>query len=179
MAYPDGQAELVAEAAFWPRLSPDSTVLVYTAKDPISGEYRIMTADADGENAQEVVMTGAYVPEDREAPIFSADEKSIIFSGNVPGESYLPNWFDKLAGVIVARANGEVSDWWSVPVSGGELIRLTNIRHTGLYASISPDKNHIVSFSRDNIFVMKPDGSDLTVLVSELRGFTGTISWIP
>ena len=179
MEYPNGQPELVAEAAFWPRPSSDSSQLVYTAKDPISGEYRIMIADADRANAQEVTMSGTYVPEDREAAIFSPDGQSIIFSGNVPGESYLPNWFDKLTGVFVATANGEVSDLWSVPVNGGELTRLTNIRHRGLYASIAPDKNHMAIFSKDNIFVMKPDGSDLTVLVSELRGSTGTISWIP
>ena len=179
MEYPNGQTELVAEAAFWPRLSPDSSRLVYTAKDPISGDYRIMVADADGGNPQEVVMSGNYVPEDKEAAIFSPDGKSIIFSGNVPGESYLPNWFDKLTGVLVARANGEVSDWWSVSVNGGEVARLTNIRHRGLYASVSPDKDHIAIFSKDNIFVMKPDGVDLTVLVSELRGSPGTISWIP
>ena len=179
LAYPYSEPELVAEAAFWPRLSPDSTRLVYTAKDPISGEYRIMIADADGGNVQEVSMSGAYIPEDRDAPIFSPDGKSIIFSGNVPGESYQPNWFDRLSGVLVASANGEVSDWWSVPINGGDVTRLTNIRHMGLYASASPDKNHLAIFSKDNIFVMKPDGSDLTVLVSELRGFTGTISWIP
>ncbi len=179
MEYPNGQQELVAEAAFWPRLSSDSSRLVYTAKDPISGEYRIMVADADGRNAQEVALSGTYVPEDREAAIFSSDGRSIIFSGNAPGESYLPNWLDKLTGVLVASANGEVSDFWSVPVNGGEVIRLTNIRHRGLYASLSPDKNHIGIYSKDNIFVMKPDGSDLTVLVPELRGFPGTLSWIP
>ena len=179
MEYPGGQPELVAKAAFWPRLSSDSSRLVYTAKDPISGEYQIRIADANGTNAREVVMTGTYIPTDREAAIFSPDGVSIIFSGEVPGESYQPNWFERFTGVLVGRANGEVSDWWSVPVNGGELIRLTNIRHRGLYASISPDKNHIAIFSKDNIFVMKPDGSELTVLVAELRGFTGTISWIP
>jgi Tol biopolymer transport system component len=153
--------------------------LVYTAKDPFSGEYQIKIADANGENAREVAMSGAYVPEDRDAPIFSPDEDSILFSGNVPGESYRPNWFDKFTGVFIAKANGEVSDWWSVPVTGGELTRLTNIRHRGLYASVSPDRSHIAIFSKDNIFVMKPDGSELTVIISDLRGFTGTISWIP
>jgi Tol biopolymer transport system component len=179
LEYPGGQLELVAEAAFWPRLSPDSSRLVYTAKDPFSGEYQIKIADANGENPQEVAMSGTYVPEDRDAPIFSPDGSSIIFSGNVPGESYRPNWLDKFTGVLIANANGEVSDLWSVPVNGGELIRLTNIRHMGLYVSISPDKNYLVIFSKDNIFVMKPDGSELTVLISELRGFTGTIGWIP
>jgi len=88
MQFPNGEQELVAEAAFWPRLSSDSSRLVYTAKDPISGEYQIKVADANGENAREVVLSGSYIPEDRDSPIFSPDEGSIIFSGNVPGESY-------------------------------------------------------------------------------------------
>ena len=179
MSYPGGQQELVAEAAFWPRLSSDSSRLVYSAKDPFTGEYQLKIADADGENAREVVLSGTYIPEDKDAPIFSPDGESILFSGGVPGESYQPNWFDKFTGVHIAKANGEVSDWWSVPINGGELTRLTNIRHMGLYASISPDKNYLAIFSKDNIFVMRPDGSELTVLISELRGFTGTISWIP
>ncbi|MEO7838787.1 MAG: hypothetical protein ABIU06_05510 [Anaerolineales bacterium] len=178
-AYPGGEQESVATAAHWPRLSSDSTRLVYISLDPLSGEHKLMIADADGGNAQQVVLSGPYIPEDIDAPIFSPDGQSILFSGSVPGESYQPNWFEKLVGIQVARANGEASDWWSVPVSGGEITQLTNIRHTGLYGSISPDNRRIASSSRDNIFVMNLDGSELTVLVPELHGFTGTLSWIP
>ena len=82
-------------------------------------------------------------------------------------------------GIRVVKANGEPSDWWSVAVGGGEIERLTNIRHRGLYADLSPDNQYIASFSKDNIFVMKPDGSELTILVSGLNGFAGTLNWIP
>lgn len=135
-----------------------------------------MLANADGSNAQPVMLSGSYVPEDIDAPLFSPDGQSILFSGSVPGESYQPNWFEKLAGIQVAKANGEPSDWWSVPIGGGEITQLTNIRHTGLYGSISPDNTRMVSSSRDNLFVMNLDGSELTVLIPELRGFTGTVS---
>jgi Tol biopolymer transport system component len=178
-AYPGGEQEAVATAAHWPRLSSDSRRLVYVSLNPLSGEHKLMTADADGGNAQQVVLSGPYIPEDIDAPIFSPDGQSILFSGSVPGESYQPNWFEKLVGIQIAKANGEPSDWWSVPVGGGEITQLTNIRHTGLYGSISPDNTRIASSSRDNIFVMNFDGSELTVLVPELRGFTGTLSWIP
>ena len=178
-AYPGGEQETVAAAAHWPRLSPDSTRLAYVSLEPLSGEHKLMTADADGGNAQEVVLSGSYIPEDIDAPVFSPDGGSILFSGSVPGESYQPNWFEKLVGIQVAKANGEPSDWWSVPVGGGEITQLTNIRHLGLYASFSPDNRYVASYSKDNIFVMKPDGSELTVLISELHGSTGTLSWIP
>ncbi len=179
MAYPGGAQETVATAAHWPRLSPDSARLAYVSLDPLSGEHKLMIADADGGNAQEVVLSGPYIPEDIDAPVFSPDGGSMLFSGSVPGESYQPNWFEKLVGIQIAKANGEPSDWWSVPVGGGEITQLTNIRHMGLYASFSPDNRYVASSSKDNIFVMKPDGSELTVLIPELHGSTGTLSWIP
>lgn len=67
--------------------SQDIWLLYTLPKTQFQVEYRIMVADADGRNAQEVAMSGAYVPENREAAIFSPDGWSIIFSGNVPGES--------------------------------------------------------------------------------------------
>ena len=184
MAYPargGGQEESVAEAAYWPRLSPDSSRLVYISVDPFSITHELVIADADGGNAQELVISGPYVPDIKDAPIFSPDGGSIIFSGAVPVPPAYPlNWFEKLMGVHVARANGGIpSDWWSVPVSGGTLTRLTHIQASSLYASVSPDGRHIVSFSGAGIFVMDLDGSELTILVPNLDGFTGTVSWIP
>ncbi len=182
MLYPvrgGGQEERIAVGAYWPRLSPDSKRLLYASVDPLSDKHQIMIADPDGGNAQEVVISGPDVPEIKDAPLFSPDGQSIIFSGEVPGESYEPNRVEKFLGIRVARASGEPSDWWSVAVSGGEINRLTNIRHRGLYADISPDNQHIASFSKDNIFVMNPDGSELTILIPGLNGFAGTLNWIP
>jgi Tol biopolymer transport system component len=184
MAYPvrgGSQEELIALGAYWPRLSSDSARLVYISVDPLSDKNKIMIADPDGGNAQEVVISGPYVPDIKDAPLFSPDGQSILFSGLAPdaGQSYQPNLVEKLLGIRVARASGEPSDWWSVAVSGGEINRLTNIRHRGLYADISPDHQHIASFSKDNLFVMKPDGSELTLLIPGLNGFAGTLNWIP
>ena len=177
MAYLIGagsQEESIAEAAYWPRLSPDASRLVYISVDPFSITHQLMIADADGGNAQEVVISGPYVPDIKDAPIFSPDGKSIIFSGAapLPPQSYQLNWFEKLIGVGIAKANGGVpSDWWSVPVGGGEITRLTEIQTPSLYASLSPDNKHIASFSGAGIFVMNLDGSELTTLVPNLDGF--------
>ena len=110
---------------------------------------------------------------------FSPDGKSIIFSGNVPTLSSQPNWLDKVLGVRPARAIGEFYDWWSVPIGGGEVTRLTHLYTSNLYASVSPDRKHIVSHSRHSVFVMNPDGSGLTVLIPGLNLPGGAISWIP
>jgi Tol biopolymer transport system component len=182
MAYPGSEEESIAEAAYWPRLSPDSARLVYIKVDPFSITNELRIADPNGENAQNVVISGSYVPDIKDAPIFSPDGQSIIFSGAVPvpPQAFQPNRFEKLSGIRVAKANGGIpSDWWSVPVSGGEITRLTHIQSSGLYASVSPDKKYIASFSAGGIFVMKPDGLDLTLLVPNLDGFSGTVTWIP
>ena len=180
MAYPAGQPESIAGGAYWPRLSPDSARLVYVSVDPLSVQHQLKLADADGGNVQEVVLTGSYTPDIKDAPIFPPDGQNLIFSAPVPQQTYPLKWFEKLMGIDVVRANGGLpADWWSVPVSGGALTRLTHIQASSLYASLSPDGKHIVSFSGSGIFVMNPDGSELTILVPNLDGFTGTVSWIP
>ena len=179
MEFPGGQPELIAEEAYWPRLSSDSSRLVYVSVDSNSGEEQLKIADPDGGNVQEVVLSGPDIPYHKDAPFFSPDGKSIIFSGDVPGQSYQPNWIEKFMGMRVAKAEGEPLDWWSVPVSGGEITRLTHLQTAYLYGSLSPDKKHIVSYGGDEIFIMNTDGSELTVLISGTHRFYGTVSWIP
>jgi Tol biopolymer transport system component len=179
-AYPGGEEETIVEGAYWPRLSSDSSRLVYISVNPLSVKNQLTIADSDGNNAQEVVLSGSYIPDIKDAPLFSPDGQSVIFSGVVPVQSYQPKWFEKSLGIHVAKANGSIpSDWWSVHISGGEPTRLTNLQTGGLYASVSPDKNYIASYSASGIFVMKPDGSELTMLVPNLDGFSGTVNWIP
>lgn len=183
MAYPvsgGGQEENVAEAAYWPRPSPDLSRLAYISVDPFSITHQLTLADPDGGHAQEVVISGSYVPDIKDAPIFSPDGQSILFSGAVPVQSNRPSWFERFVGIRIAKANGGIpSDWWSVPVGGGEIARLTHLQSSSLYASISPDNRYIASYSAGGIFVMKPDGSELTLLVPNLDAFSGTVNWIP
>ena len=179
-AYPDGQEEKVAEAGYWPRLSHDSTRLVYIGVDPFSITHQLMIADADGRNPQPLEISGPYVPDIKDAPLFAPDGASILFSGAVPVQSYQPNWLERFAGLRVAQANGGIpADWWSVPMEGGQITQVTQLRNSGLYGSISPDNQYIASFSSGGIFAMKPDGSEVTLLVPNLDGFAGTVNWIP
>lgn len=178
MQYPDGQHKQILEHAFWLRVSPDSSRLVYVSLDPETGSNELFVANADGSNRQRVALSGPSTPEIIDAPIFSPDGKSILFSAPVPAQSYAPNFLDKVLGVQVAQAHNVPSDWWSVPVSGGTPTRLTNIQTINLFASLSPDQQHIASLSGDGIFVMGLDGSNLTQLLSD-SGVHGTLSWLP
>jgi Tol biopolymer transport system component len=178
MAHPDGQPEKILEHAFWPRVSHDSSRLVYVTLDPITGENKLFTANADGTQAQEVKLSGSSILSIKDAPVFLPDGESLLFSAPAPPQAYQPNWLEKLMGIQIAKAHSIPSDWWSVPVTGGEPIRLTQLNTVGLFASISPDRKHIASLSGEGIFVMDLDGSQLTRLLLD-PGVFGTVSWIP
>jgi Tol biopolymer transport system component len=180
MAFPDGQPDKLVEKAYWPRLSADSSQLAYVSVDLFSLWNKLYVADADGSNAQEVVLTSPLPPDIKDAPIFSPDGQSILFSAPVPVLSYRPNWIDKLLEVRIAKAHSNVtSDWWSVPVTGGAITQLTNIQSSDLFASYAPDNRHIASHSSDGIFVMNPDGSEITILIPNPQAVHGTVRWIP
>ena len=177
LRYPAGQTEQIADNAFWPRISSDSSRLVYVFVNPDSGRNELVVANADGSNAQRVVLSGSHTPEIIDAPIFYPDGQSILFSAPEPGQSYQPNLFERAMGIQVAKAHNVPSDWWSVPVTGGTPTQLTNIRTINLFASLSPDQKHVASLSGEGLFVMDLDGSNLTQLVVD-SGVHGTVSWI-
>jgi Tol biopolymer transport system component len=178
MAYPDGKPEQILERAFWPRLSSDSSKLVYVSLDPASGLNELFTANADGSNAQKINFSGPWIPDIIDAPIFSPDAQTILFSAPGPSQSYQPNWLERVMGIQVAKAHSIPSDWWSVPITGGAPTRLTNLQTINLFASLLPDHKQIVSVSGAGLFVMELNGSNLTSLVSD-PGVHGTVSWIP
>jgi Tol biopolymer transport system component len=179
MTFPDGKPEKVAEKSFWPRLSADSSHIAYISVDLFLRENKLYIADANGENAHEVVLKGPQIPDVKDAPIFSPDGQTLLFSAPVPAQSYQPNWLDKVMGVQIAKAHNVPSDWWSVPVTGGTITQLTNIQTTNLFASFAPDGKHLVSHSTSGIFVMNPDGSELTMLIPNPQAVPGTVTWIP
>jgi hypothetical protein len=85
-----------------------------------------------------------------------------------------------LFGITDASADGTiVSDWFSVPLTGGIPKRLTHIQSLGLFARLSPDKTHIASYCAAGIFIMNPDGTNVTQVVNNIGGQPGTVNWIP
>ncbi len=179
MAYPDGQPEKLADQAYWPRLSEDLSHLAYVSLNPLDGKNNLFVANADGSNPQNVSLLSQGIPDIVDAPIFSPDGQSILFSAVVPAQASVPTWFEQLLGITVASAHTVPSDWWSIPLSGGTPKQLTHINAVGLFGSISPDKQYIASYSGGGIFVMKPDGTESTMLISDVGGQPGTVSWIP
>jgi Tol biopolymer transport system component len=180
MTYPDGKPETLMDQAYWPRISEDGSLLVYVSRKPESGENELFFANADGTDRQPVPLNDLPVPFIIDAPMFSPDNQSIIFSSPLGLKAYAPSWMDRLLGVQVALANGSLpSDWWSVPITGGRPSQLTNLQASSLFGTFSPDKKHLASFSLNGIFVMNPDGTELTMVVNDVGGIPGTVDWIP
>lgn len=179
MAYPGGQPQKLADEAYWPRLSRDGARLAYVTLDPVDGTNKLFVANPDGSGAYQVNLSGQYVPPIIDAPIFTSDDESILYSAVTPTQSSQPNWMERLFGVIVASAHTVPSDWWSVPIGGGTPTQLTHIAAVGLFASPSPDGKILASYSGSGIFVMSPDGTSLTMLISDNGGLAGTLTWMP
>ena len=179
MTYPGGKLEKIADQGFWPRLSSDGTRLVYIHSDIQTGKNTIFVTDPDGKNAHQLSMIGPTVPDIIDAPIFTPDGQSILFSAPVPAKSSAPTWLEQVLGIGVVDAHNVPSEWWRMPVSGGAVTQLTNLQYAGLFASIAPDGKHIASFSTSGIFVMNPDASGITMIFSDLGGVYSTISWLP
>src|SRR5512136_3146888 len=149
--------------------------MAYVSFVPSTNSNDVYIADPDGSHAKLVMPAGAFFAVD--APLFSPDGKTIVFSA--VGEPQLPqlSWFDQLMGVQIAEAHNVPSDWWRVSVDGGKPERLTQINGTGMYADYAPDGQHIAFASVTGLFVMRTDGSNLIQLGNE--GLGGSVSWTP
>jgi Tol biopolymer transport system component len=179
MAYPGGQPEKLVDEAYWPRLSHDGARLAYVTLDPVDGTNKLFVANPDGTGVYQVQLAGQYVPPIIDSPFFTPDDQDVLYSAVTPTQSRQKNWVERLLGVTVAYAHTVPSDWWSVAIGGGTATQLTHIAATGLYASLSPDQTYLVSYSGNGLFVMKPDGTQLTMLVTDTGGVSGTVTWIP
>ncbi len=167
--------------AFWPRLSPDGSKLAFVHYDALTGNNSLFVAGPDGSQARQLVAPDSFQAVD--APVFTPDGQSLIFSAIPKFGSASLSWLDRLLGVRLAEADGSPADWWRMPVSGGPAMQLSQVSDTSLYASFAPDGQHIAFVSGSGLFVMNADGSDVATVVdgSQMPGSIGsaTVDWVP
>ncbi len=167
----DGQTEILATGAAWPRVSNDGTMLAY-----VTEENAFILAGSDGSNPRQLLDSKAFPAVD--APLFSPDNRLICFSAVEPVTASRPSFWDWLWGVKVAQAHSVPSDWWCMPVDGSEEpVRLTNLGAIGLYGDFDLDGHHIAFITSNAVQVMNADGSDL-VQLREIPTI-GTLDWVP
>jgi hypothetical protein len=179
-----GERALVIDNAIWPSFSRDGQWLAYVWFDPVDYSNDLYLAKADGSGQHVLVDPTAFEAVD--APLFSADSQYVIFSAVGDGKPVSPTpapaaWLDWLLGVRTAyaapNAHNVPSDWWRVPVAGGPPERLTHLFDTALFGDASPDGAWIGFVSASGIYMMRPDGSQLTRL-NRTAG-AGTVEWLP
>jgi len=181
LAYPNGKPEQLVNQAYWPQVSADGSHIAYVSLFSTNGSNGLFIANADGTDAHSVPLSGSgWANSIIDAPLFLPDSQTILFSAPIPAQSSAPSWMEKLMRITVVHAHGSIpSDWWSVPLSGGEPTRLTHVYSPGPFASISPDSGFIASYSASGIFVMNPQGGELTQIVNYTGGIPGAVRWIP
>ncbi len=177
-AFPDGELEILVDNAIWPRLSADGSRLVYVTIVPgvEENELFFLNLMEEGSAPQQIVL-----PEELpivDAPLFSPDGEMIYFSAQSPEAAPPLSWLERLAGVQIARAHNVPSDWWRVPVAGGEPERLTEILQSGMYGAFSPDGAHLAFISSTGLHIMPAAGGEVLTLI-EAPDFYGTLDWVP
>jgi Tol biopolymer transport system component len=130
-------------------------------------------AEANGANAT------LLIPEDRfqvvDVPMFSPDGEWLYFSAS-ERSGVSQTWWEILLGIEVAAAHNIPSDWWRMPVAGGDLERLTNRDAIGLYGEISTDGETILFVSTTGLYLMNADGSGIEQLL-EISA-APSLSWV-
>lgn len=171
---PTAQIDLIAADAIWPQLSSDGTMLAYVFIEPVTLANSLVLADPDGGNVRELVGVEMFTAVD--APIFSPDNQMIYFSAVEPAA--VRSWWERLWGVQVVAAHNLPSDWYRVPVTGGEVERLTTINGVGLYGRFAPSGAPVFAFtSQGGIYEMAADGTGLTKWLE--GAFTDSLAWTP
>lgn len=171
----DENVEAIVTNGVWPRLSADGEKLAYALLDPGTQTRDLYLADADGKNARLIASSEDFI--DLDAPLFSPDGTWYYFSAVTQAQPLQTSWWEQLLGVKVVAAHSVPSDWWRIPVAGGEPERLTTINEIGMYGVFSPDGRIFAFSSVTGIYQMNPDGTKLSKLL-EIPA-ADSLSWVP
>lgn len=167
------KVEVLVEDGIWPRLSADGQQLAYVHQDKTTQKRSLYVAEADGTNPNLLVTADTF--SDVDAPFFSPDGRWVYFGAVLPPVGLA--WFDRLLGVKTAIAHNVPSDWWRIPVMGGQPEQVTTINAVGMYGSFDPNGRTIAFASQTGLYLMNLDGTNLTYLLETAAA--STLAWIP
>lgn len=173
-----GNPETVVANAYWPRLSRSGARLAYVSFSfQEATDSGLFLAGPDGEDPQRLAAADRFVAVD--AALLAPDDQSLIFSApSDPPARRAPHPFAGSWWIPAAEAHTVPSDWWRIDLRDlATVVQLTRIGHTGLVGDFSADGAWLAFMSDRGLFVMRPDGSQLTQL-AELGG-SGTLEWLP
>jgi Tol biopolymer transport system component len=150
--------------ALWARVSDDGRQIAYI---PYRGQsHELVLVDQNGENGRILIEDGRF--EAIDAPIFSPDGQWIYFSAVEWPEpvSFWQRWL----GAQTAAAHDIPSDWWRIPVSGGEPERLTEVNLVGLYGDFVGNGRYLAFASRSGLYLLDTADMSVTQLLDVMAG---------
>jgi Tol biopolymer transport system component len=155
--------QLISDA-LWARISNDGQQLAYI---PYRGQsHELLLADADGQNGRILIADGRF--EAMDAPLFSPDGEWIYFSAVEWPEPL--SWWSQWSGTESAAAHDIPSDWWRIPVSGGEPERLTELNLVGLYGDFVGNGRYLAFASRSGLYLLDTHDLSVTQLLDVMAG---------
>lgn len=170
-----GQTQPLVNDGIWPRVSPQGDRLVFIGVDPMTLRRGLYASQLEGSAISELVPLGYFF--DIDAPIFSPDGAWVYFS--VAKEPPQSSWFERLLGVKTAYAHADhnvPSDWWRVSLTGDNLEQLTDEQRIIFNGDFAPDGEHLAFSTLTGLYVMRADGSDVTLL--DAAQTYGTLTWL-
>jgi Tol biopolymer transport system component len=159
-----GERHVVVPDAANPSASPDGSLIAYITFSSGDDPGGLWVARADGSDRRLIVpATGKFVVVTQ--PRFSPDGSTIAFSAATfatSAEPQQPNGSSSSSALNAKpiSAHGLPQDIWTVPVSGGEPKRLTNILEDEPTVAWSPDGQQLAIIATGGLYVMDVNGSE-------------------
>ena len=167
--------EDVIENGVWPRISPNGELVAFATINPSTRKRDLFLANSDGTNVELIASSTEFI--DLDAPLFSPDGKWLYFSAVTSQQSTRLMWLNKLLGVKVVSAHSVPSDWWRQPITGGEPEKLTALNEIRMYGTFSPDGRLFAFSSATGIYMMNPDGTELSLFLEVPAA--DSLTWVP
>ncbi len=163
-----------------PRLAPDGSSVTFIRQNDDTFEQELTVRDITGDD--ERILFTADLVTDIDLPLFSPDGAWVYFSlARDDAQASGTGLAAHLLGVQTARAHpGHIvaSNWWRVPIDGGEAEALTTGDAMGaIVFGDFDDAGDVLYFATINgLFAMHADGSDLTQLRAGNRFLS--VAWV-
>jgi len=160
LAYVDTPGDTPHEAVAMgtePAISPDGAHVAWVANDPETLRRSLVLGDADG--AVERVLLASGVVTDISSPFFSADGAWLYFVVPTASVSLL-DWIVPRA---LAHGNHDIpSDWWRVPVAGGDAEQITHLDTIVYDGRAHPDGGWFATATREGVLLVDGETGEAT-----------------
>lgn len=169
----DGPIVEVQPLGTEPAIAPDGARIAWIATEPLSGLRRLELGDADGVRDRTLVEPG--VVSDVSTPFFSADGAFVYF---VAPSQLAVSALDLVLPRAHAHGDHDVpSDWWRVPVEGGEPEQVTNLQTVFHAGRSHPDGRWFAAACREGVLLVDASTGAATTLLEDRT--IRALGWVP